>query len=647
MSVLLQTLLHKISKIDATMKNRTIFRFFILGSWLLTMTVFGQNITTVGLGYNFTYATDITQDLDGNIYVCDATDELIMKIDGANKTTVISAGKGKPGAIALDNDGNLYVAYIAGINSGKIFKMTTNGGNPTLFANPNTSITNLEFLGIYLWYTAPALSNKIGRISLSDGTVGMVNMPYNVANASDFTFDNAGNSYFVFPNYNNVVKIDNIFSTYTISDNSGTSITCVDFRPFLGLVIGGMSDIVIMSVDGHVITHWSLPVYNPGQPFLPMAVEARAQNNASFVFYDTDAKYRVYNFKYPDNTYAVRGSRFDSPKNITLDSGNNIYVSDHDVATGYNSIKKIVPNNAYFGGYQISNIWNTTNTLAGIAYSNNADYIYFGDATDNVIKFVNTSGNTYGNYITNLANPYMMKSYGQIDYYTQRNYSYLVGRKLNFPFGYTYTYLGVLNDAKGFDFDTSGYAYVADYASNVIVKINLSTGASIALGNIGNNFNQPSSVAVDNVHNVMYIADTGNNAIKRMDMNGNNITTIGSGFFKPEGVYLNSSANKLYVADTGNNVVKIIDLIDPNLSVSEMPETTNLQIFPNPASDFVQISSKEKIKTLALFDLSGKQVMNDSNPRNKISLERYPKGMYLLKITFEDGNIEIRKIVKK
>lgn len=629
------------------MKNTFTFKFFILSTCLLTMTVFGQNITTVGLGYGFTYATDITQDLDGNIYVCDTTDELIMKIDGANKTTVISAGNGKPGAIALDNDGNLYVAYIGGTNSGKVFKMTTNGGNPTLFANPNTSITNLEFLGINLWYTAPSLGQKLGRIALSDGTVGTVNLPYNVSNASDFTFDNTGNSYFVFSNFNKVIKLNNIFTTYTVSDSSGTNNICIDFRPFLGLVIGGMSDIVIMGVDGNVITNWPLPVYNSGQPFLPRAVEARAQNNANFIFYDTDAKYRVYNFKYPDNTYAVRGSRFDSPESITLDSGNNIYVSDHDVSTGYNSIKKIAPNSGYFGGYQISNIWNTTNTLAGITYNSSTNYIYFGDKTDNVIKNVNTTGTTYGNYITNLANPYMMKTNGQTDYYTQRNYTSLVGRKLNFPFGYTYSYLGVLNDPKGFDFDTAGNAYVADSGFNCIVKVNLSTGASICLGSIGNNFNKPSSVAVDNVHNVMYIADTENHAIKRMDLNGNNITTIGSGFFRPEGVYLNSSADKLYVADTGNNVVKIIDLIDPSLSVSEMSGKDNIQIYPNPTADFVHISSKEKIKTLALFDMSGKQMMSKSNPENKISLESYPKGMYLLKIIFENGKSETRKIVKK
>lgn len=83
-----------------------------------------------------------------------------------------------------------------------------------------------------------------------------------------------------------------------------------------------------------------------------------------------------------------------------------------------------------------------------------------------------------------------------------------------------------------------------------------------------------------------------------------------------------------------------------NLNTAEF-SAGNLKIYPNPTKDFVEISSKEKIKTLVLFDVSGKQMMSKSNPENKISLERYPKGMYLLKITFENGKTETRKILKK
>lgn len=620
--------------------------FFIL--LFLSIAYQSQTITTVGLGYPFTYAINIAKDSSGNLYICDATDDLIMKIDANNKTKVISAGMGKPSAIAFDSADNLYVAYQgSGTNGGKIFKMNSDGSNPVLFASPNTSISKMKFLGLYLWYIAPGLQNKIGRITLSNGTVATVNLPVDVSNAEDFTFDTQGNSYYVFPNFQKFYKIDNIFSTYSMSNSSGTNITCIDYCPSIGLVIGGMSDIVIMNTSGNVITHYTLPVNPAGQPFLPQTVEANEFHNAHFVIYDTDGKYRMYDFKYPDNLFSVRGSRFNSPQGITTDA-NNFYTTDYDVSTGYNSVKKVTQNNNSFGHYDFSNIFYTTNSIAGISYVSNDNQLYFADKTANSIKRVNTNASTATDYITGLNNPYLFKTINSTDFYTQRNYTYLVGRKLNNipPFQWNYHYYGVLNDPKGFDFDNSGNAYVADYASNTIQKINISSGTSTTLGAIGNTFNKPSGVAVDSQNGYVYVADTDNNAVKRMDLDGNNIITVSNNFLKPEGICFDATNMKLYVADTGNNVVKIID-VSSFLAVSDPSKNSEIKIYPNPTSDFVQISSKEKVKSVALYDFSGKLMMTENNSKDKISLLPYPKGIYLMKIVFENGKTETQKVIKK
>ena len=82
-------------------------------------------------------------------------------------------------------------------------------------------------------------------------------------------------------------------------------------------------------------------------------------------------------------------------------------------------------------------------------------------------------------------------------------------------------------------------------------RIAAADGATTTLGS---GFNNPRGVAVDSAGNV-YVADTGNNAVKRIAAVGGAITTLGSGFYNPTGVAVDSAGN-VYVADTGNNAVK-------------------------------------------------------------------------------------------
>ncbi len=71
-------------------------------------------------------------------------------------------------------------------------------------------------------------------------------------------------------------------------------------------------------------------------------------------------------------------------------------------------------------------------------------------------------------------------------------------------------------------------------------------------------------------------------------------------------------------------------------------------IYPNPTSDILNILAKENIKEISLFDLSGKSVMNNiAISNNTISLNKLQKGVYMLKVTLENGNTEVHKVIKK
>ncbi len=133
----------------------------------------------------------------------------------------------------------------------------------------------------------------------------------------------------------------------------------------------------------------------------------------------------------------------------------------------------------------------------------------------------------------------------------------------------------------GIAVDSSGNVFVADNGNNAIRKITpagvVSTFAGGASGGFTNgtgaaaSFDWPTGVAVDNSGNV-YVADSRNNAIRKISAAGVVSTLAGGGFLgvgftngtgtaasfnTPQGVAVDNSGN-VYVADSGNRVIRKI-----------------------------------------------------------------------------------------
>jgi len=138
-----------------------------------------------------------------------------------------------------------------------------------------------------------------------------------------------------------------------------------------------------------------------------------------------------------------------------------------------------------------------------------------------------------------------------------------------------------LNSPKGVAFDSSGNLYIVDRGNYLIRKVDtngdISTVAGGGLGDDGGaateaELKYPSGVAVDSSGN-LYIVDTGNNRIRKVETNGVISTVAGTGtsgysgdagaateaqLSSPSGVAVDSSGN-LYIVDRGNNRIRKVD----------------------------------------------------------------------------------------
>ncbi len=112
-----------------------------------------------------------------------------------------------------------------------------------------------------------------------------------------------------------------------------------------------------------------------------------------------------------------------------------------------------------------------------------------------------------------------------------------------------------------------------------------------------------------------------------------------------------SNGTTYYVTQTANGCQSTATAITitTNLSTSDLDLEKQIKIYPNPVSDILMIESKDKFRTISIFDLSGKliEVINiGENQSAKINLNSYTKGKYILKIETKNGS-QIFPFIKK
>ena len=246
---------------------------------------------------------------------------------------------------------------------------------------------------------------------------------------------------------------------------------------------------------------------------------------------------------------------FNHPARGAFDANGNLYITDRDNYL----IRKITPSGVVStyagngavgstGGALLSSSFNQSNGIAIDGLGN----IYITDAASNLIRMITSAGVV--SIFAGSGNPALLDGTG-------------TSASFYFPYG----------DA----LDAAGNIYIADTFNNSIRKItpagvvttiagNGTSGLTNGNGSVATFYN-PNCVFLDNKTGTIYVSDAINYTVRKIDALGNVTTFVGSGTqgtsngigknasFGAIGGVTMDAAGYLYVADLGNNLIRRVD----------------------------------------------------------------------------------------
>ena len=529
-----------------------------------------------GGGAQFNQPRKAAADSAGNLYVVDTLNQIVRKITPAGVVTTLAGGVGvtgtndgpgtyarfnKPLGIAVDGNGN---AYVADSFNHTIRKITPGGVVTTLAGTPGVAGTNNGTGGAAKFYRPYGLAvDTNGTVYVAD-TYNHVIRKITAAGAVT-TFAGKMST----PGSVNGTRTTARFDYPTgISVGSGGTLYVADYANSLIRTVTSTGTVSTLagaagspgSANGTgTAAHFNQPIdvaadLNSGMVYVAEDVNQLIRKITSAGAVTTLAG-QIVGSGTNNGTGSV--ARFSYPSSAALDRNGNVYIADY----GNDVVRKISPAGVVTNLAGMAGITGTNNGTgtaarfngpAGVAVDG-SNYLYVADYQNDAIRKITPAG-----VVTTLA--------GHLGTSGTNNGT---GTAAQF------------NSPIGVAVDATGTVYVADTSNHAIRKITSAGVVTTLAGLVGTSgtndgvggaarFNYPTGVAVDG-SNYVYVADNGNNCIRKVAPDGTVTTLAGiagsSGsddgtnstaqFSSPFGIAVDSASN-LYVADSGNQTLRKI-----------------------------------------------------------------------------------------
>ncbi len=602
------------------------------------------SIDGIGKVASFNNPTGLTLDAWGNVYVADSGNNKIRKITPAGVVSTFAGGDDinygcsdgtgtaasfyAPCGLAVDASGYVYVAD--GPNN-NIRKITPTGDVSTLAGQGYWSYGSADGIGKEAIFTFPkaVAVDFLGNVYVAD-TEGNKIRKINVIGG-----------YTISPALPTGLYIDS--STGTIS-GIPTAVSELTTYTITATNADGSSSfkisIGIKEATKPSITYNTPQTYTLGQTITPLT----PKNIGGSITYGQTTTFAGDYYQREIDGIGTKAS-LSVPQGVGVDVLGNVYVGD--AFNNTNKIKKITPAGV------VTSFATGFDTVTGVVVDVSG-YVYVADKVNNLIKKITPTGEV--STLAGSGNTGSTDGIGTVASFNEPSGVALDAsgnvyvadasnrkiRKIT-PAGAVTTFAGSgtpgstdgsgtaasFGYPSGITVDTSGNFYVAD--SNKIRKITpagvvttlAGSGSQGSTDGIGTaaSFKQLNGLAVDTSGNV-YVADTGNNKIRKITPTGVVSTLAGSGNSgKNDGIGTSASFNmplgnvavdafgNVYVADSNNHVMRKIDSRGYTIS-PQLPAGLNIDMYTGVISGKTTVQTNETTYTITAANTSGSNSFN-------------------------------------